>query len=273
MNSIALFLLKVVNKLFLRRTRRTLKGQVLFDYCHEIAIDGMGYGGIGDVRTSGEQLIPNILQKQLTGPYIIFDVGANTGQYQQLITDKMKGTDYHVHSFEPSPAIFERLTSNSKSSVTNWNFGFGEKTESLTLYKDSEESMLSSLYTRGKSTYFQNPTQSKEKVELSTIDEFCEKNGIDQISLMKIDVEGHELFVLKGAMNMLQEGRVELIQFEFGPTNMDSKTYLRDFFDLLGDDYELFRIIPDGLARLPVYSEKLEIFIPQNILAIRKSIQ
>ena len=46
---------------------------------------------------------------------------------------------------------------------------------------------------------------------------------------MKIDVEGHELDVLKGFGELIK--KVRLIQFEFGGTNIDSKTYLRDFWE------------------------------------------
>jgi len=57
------------------------------------------------------------------------------------------------------------------------------------------------------------------------------------------------------------------VQFEFGEANIDSRTYFRDFHQLLGTDYDLYRIVPDGLQPLAGYSAELEIFATINYLA------
>ena len=49
---------------------------------------------------------------------------------------------------------------------------------------------------------------------------------------MKMDIEGHEPFALRGAKNSLQKGLFRYIQFEYGGCNIDSRTYLKDFYDI-----------------------------------------
>lgn len=69
---------------------------------------------------------------------------------------------------------------------------------------------------------------------------------------------------------MLEEQRIQFIQFEFGGTNVESRTYFRDFWYLLSPDYILHRIVGNGLCRIDAYSEFLEIFVTANFLAERK---
>ena len=99
------------------------------------------------------------------------------------------------------------------------------------------------------------------------MDDFCEEESIDNIRFLKLDVEGHELDVLKGAERMRGEGRISSIQWEFGGCNIDSRTYFRDFFYLLNDQYRIFRVVKDGIYPVTGYWESLEIFETVNYFA------
>ena len=83
-------------------------------------------------------------------------------------------------------------------------------------------------------------------------------------------IEGHELKALKGAARMINEKKVDVIQFEFGGCNIDSRTYFQDFFYLLKDNFTIYRILRDGLLEMPTYQETHEIFITINYLAVKK---
>jgi len=63
--------------------------------------------------------------------------------------------------------------------------------------------------------------EGTEKIIATTIDSYCQKHGIDNIDLLKIDVEGAEYQVLIGARRMLQEKRIGCCIFEFGQTTFD----------------------------------------------------
>lgn len=94
------------------------------------------------------------------------------------------------------------------------------------------------------------------------IDDVVEEHGLDHIDLLKIDVEGHELSVLKGALNNLQRGRVRALTFEFGSGNINSRTFFHDFWDLLTPlGFRIFRVLPTGrLMPIREYYEDCEYF-------------
>jgi hypothetical protein len=66
---------------------------------------------------------------------------------------------------------------------------------------------------------------------------------------------------------MLESGAIAAIQFEFSEGCLDSRIFFKDFFDLLGRQYKLSRILRNGLYPLPRYSARLEIFATSNFLA------
>ena len=112
-----------------------------------------------------------------------------------------------------------------------------------------------------------------ETVRLSTLDEYCAEQGIEQIDLLKLDVEGHELAVLRGGQKMIQEGRIKRIQFEYGPCNIDSRVLLRDlftFFETL--EYDVYKITPRKLVKLRAYDRRLEYFQYKNFAALHPSL-
>jgi hypothetical protein len=84
-----------------------------------------------------------------------------------------------------------------------------------------------------------------------------------------MDVEGHELDVLMGGLNTLTLAQV--VQFEFGGCNIDTRTFFQDFWYLLTDaGFALYRISDSGPVRIPQYSELDECFRTTNYLAVRE---
>jgi len=98
--------------------------------------------------------------------------------------------------------------------------GDRETVEDLYVY-DNEHLSWSSLAERPLENYgiYVRPDRT-EKVVMTTIDRYCEKNDISQIDLLKIDVEGAEYQVLLGARSMLQHKRIRCCVFEFGQTTL-----------------------------------------------------
>ena len=90
------------------------------------------------------------------------------------------------------------------------------------------------------------------------------KNSIDEF------IEGNELNALHGAQRMLDEGKIDVIQMEFGGCNIDSRTYFRDFWNLLSAKYKVYRVLLDGVEEITEYRDILEIFFCTNYLFVRK---
>lgn len=205
--------------------------------------------------------------------YIIFDVGANYGQYATGLLNNYDENSIFVHSFEPCKKTFETLKENVKKykNIKINNFGISSNKEKATLYSssDSKNSGLSSIYKRDLKR-FDLELDRKESIELNTIDDYCKDNSIKEIDLLKIDIEGNEYNALLGAKKMLDGKKIKAIQIEFGGTDIDSRTFVKDFWDLLSENYRMYRIVTNGLYEITEYKETMEIFFCTNYLFIRK---
>ena len=84
---------------------------------------------------------------------------------------------------------------------------------------------------------------------------------------------GNEIKVLEGSKESLKKGLFRAIQFEFTQINSVSRVFMRDFFDILGEEYVIYRLLPNQLLPLKKYNATMhEIFGFQNLVAIRKKI-
>jgi FkbM family methyltransferase len=244
--------------------------QPLFRILHRLSTWGMNIGLGGGVEDSGEGMslvkFSQTLEPNQTP--IIFDIGANQGQFAQVVL-RLFGQRVDLYCFEPSVNTFNILkkTLSQFSSVHLYNFGMGNQDAEVTLYLDQPGSGCASVYDRQMPSSVMTLTES---IRLKTLDQFCAEKQIEQIHYLKLDVEGHELSVLQGATKLLATDAIDWIQFEFGGCNIDSRTYLRDFFDLLSNQYHIYRILRDGFAPLDRYHETLEIFTTTNFIAKSK---
>ncbi len=200
----------------------------------------------------------------------IFDVGANIGEWTDLVSNIIPKAK--IYSFEPSLQTFTVLQKqNFRPGVSLHNIGLGDKNEVKDFFVNNDDSTLNSAFRRdiGQSNLKDNV--SSEKSSFETLDSFCEKNNIDRVSFLKIDTEGNELFVLRGATQYIQSGKIDMIQFEYGGTYVDSKTSLKDVFSFFEDKpYSIFKMMSKGLKRYEAYSNDLENFQYANYVAILK---
>lgn len=238
--------------------------QVLFRKMYHYSLKGMNYNLVG----SGEK---NVLKKVLAGTedteVVIIDAGANVGQFANmalsLISEKGR-----VYSFEPAADTFQKLEANIKDSrVIKVNKGLGDEEKQIVLYSSQPGSTIASVFQRNISGELQT---DHETIQITTLDLFADKLNLEYIHFLKVDVEGADLDVLKGAKRLLKNRKIKFIQFEFGGTQIAPRVFLRDFYELLEKDYSLYWVLSDGLQNIEQYSEHYEIFSYANYLAILK---
>lgn len=116
----------------------------------------------------------------------------------------------------------------------------------------------------------------QELVQVTTLDALAEKHSLRHVAFLRLDLEGHELEALKGAEEMLERKPINAIAFEFGGCNIDSRTYIKDFWRLLvyQHHFSFYRLLPKRrFRRLSKHSESLEEFSRSNILATAPGIK
>ena len=109
-----------------------------------------------------------------------------------------------------------------------------------------------------------------ERIPAETLDGFCRSHQIASIHFLKIDTEGHEMEVLRGAQELLEQKRLYAVQFEFNEMHIISRVFLRDFVKLFAN-FNLYRLLANHLQPLN-YGSHEEIFLFQNLLAVRKDL-
>jgi FkbM family methyltransferase len=239
----------------------------LYEFCTRY-VDRYNGDNNSDPETNGEYIF---LRKQLEGigrqyAGIIFDVGANIGDWVSLAFSINPTNTFHC--FEPSKAAYDRLAQKRLPENVRINhLGLGEADEVRELYIVDEGSGMNSLYARRGVDGVR--AIKKERISISTIDGYCERNRISQIDFLKVDVEGHELAVFKGMSRMMARGLVRVIQFEYGGCNIDARVHLGDIWHFLEPHgFRFFKLFPEGPRRMEKYQQRLETFKYSNWVAV-----
>jgi len=225
-----------------------------------------------EIETTGEA---RLIQNLIANKNVVFDVGANAGDWTQEVLNQ--GHDVEIHLFEPIPNVYQKLLQNLAEKIPSGkvmplNLALGQKQEIKTFYHYEDLSVLSTFYRRvevEKQGNF-NPPKSFPVVT-TTIDIYCQQQEIKRINFLKIDVEGGELDVLYGAKHFLETGRIDYLQFEYGGTYLDSQKTLKEAFEYLQKfRYSIFKILPNGLEYKPSFVPEYEDFEYSNFLAVNE---
>jgi FkbM family methyltransferase len=236
-----------------------------------LSLRGMGISNHSNYKISGERHFLNKLLPKYS-PTLIFDVGANVGNYTKAAR-AVNNCD--VYAFEPNPPTTKRLIENTKhlTKVKAFELGFSDVSGETQIFDkmSQESSSQATLYSEVISDVYHSEIKSST-VQLETIDQFCIKENISKISLLKIDTEGNEYKILLGATSMLASNAIDIIHFEFNVMNITSRVFFKDFFKLLSN-YNFYRLLPNSLLEINYTNPvEYEIFAFQNIIAVRKDI-
>jgi len=213
-----------------------------------------------------EKISLNLWQNLSLKSAVVLDIGANTGLFS-LIT-KSLNSESIVYAFEPVERVFEKLESNCKLN------NFDIKCEKLALSNNNGEATIFDLegedhvYSVTINKNLNDPNVATKEVLIKTkrLDTFIEENKINQIDLIKLDVETHEPEVLEGMGKYLELFQptflIEILDDEVGAKvesivsimnylyfNIDEKKAIRKVEHITKSDYYNYLLCSENIAR------------------------
>jgi FkbM family methyltransferase len=209
-----------------------------------------------DIKFKKNLSFNEIYKKYIKTNPVIIDVGANEGQSINrfnLIFDNCI-----VHSFEPITKCFDQMIKNfpSKRFIKN-NYALSDKNTNKEFFIN--KSSVTSGFNRINKNYDENNWKNKIKksikIKTITLDAYISFNKIKKIDILKIDTQGHELNVLKGAKKSLKKNMINFIEVEIILCDYYTKKIKLYEIDHIMDknNYELFDL--SGIC----YSKKSQI--------------
>jgi FkbM family methyltransferase len=216
-----------------------------------------GKGG-GSGWDRGETLAAARILRKLDDPTVV-DCGANQGTWTEGVRSALGHCRGRWLLVEPMAEYAARLRQLANVSVAET--AIGEAAATMQLYVPDRPSGWMSLHPRSDS-FVGDVHFTSRPVPVVRLDDLLHARGIDRVDFLKMDLEGHELFALRGAARYLQHQRITALSFEFGSANVNSRTFFRDIWDFLDQrGYRLSRILPGGrLLAVDRYEETLEFF-------------
>lgn len=144
----------------------------------------------GDNYSNYEQGTVNLFTSMVQPDWTVFDCGAKTGYFTLLFAELCENG--LVHSFEPT-STYDMLMSN----VNHYNL------KNIILNKQALGEKSGELEDNIYRIWGQEP--EKLTYNFTTIDEYCKKNKIKRLDLMKVDVDSYDFELLKGAVTTLKK--------------------------------------------------------------------
>ncbi len=227
------------------------------DQCQGIIIEHLGHDI--DMESNGELWI---LRQLAPGSRTFVDIGANVGDWTaSFLQLEAKARGWLV---EPSETAATRLEARFQGDprVQICRTAASDRSGNVTFFEEPNAGQTSSL-TPG----FSRGDAAQRVVPAVTIDALITAQGLGTVDYLKIDAEGHDLHVLRGATETLRAGRIRAVQFEYNRPWQQAGSTLADAFSLLeGVGYEPFLLKGSRLHRLP-YGTYGEFFHYSNFVA------
>ena len=250
------------------------KMQFFNDIVLSLALNAKGYKNYGSFKKTGEKNFINKINNDL---FLCIDIGANVGKYTKLLLTETKSK---IISFEPLPLAFkdlQKIEQDNPERLKVYNYAIGEKDETLELnYSNEKSEKASFLENLNELSFYDFKNNQKIKTKVYCLDTFFSNNPnllSENIDLVKIDTEGFEFEVLKGAKKMLEQNPPKYIQIEFNWHQLFKAQTIYNFSKFL-HQYDLYQILPHGNDLIKINPSRPEsnIFHLTNFVYIRKDI-
>lgn len=213
-----------------------------------------------DPDRNGEMLLQRELAAVLR---VVIDVGANRGEWTAHLLDTAPEVE-RVICYEPALAALDLLQTRfaSDQRVEVVAAAVGDVTDNLTLFEEPNAGETSSLVDCS------SDQARPRRVRVLTLDGEMSRLGIDHVDLLKVDAEGMDLHVLRGAERALSDHQIGVVQFEYGGTWAVAGSTLHAAFRFLHKHgYEVLALLPDGLYLFEPQRTG-ELFVYSNFVAL-----
>lgn len=217
-----------------------------------------------DIERNGEAALLHRLAREARVETVV-DVGANKGLWYQHA--RIAFPNAHIFCVEIAPPLWPHLERRIQNDdqATLIRHGLSSRAGTLTLNYYHSLPAVSTTYELGYS-HLQATTID---VEVTTGDVFARSADVDRIDVLKVDVEGGELEVLRGFDRMFARRDIGVVQFEYGRANIVSGSLLRDFYSFLeGHGYVVGKVLPSTVDFKP-YEFGMEDFLGPNFVGCR----
>ena len=202
-------------------------------------------------------IILNHLQTDKNNEVTIFDIGCFEGSFSKKLNDKIKNKKKIFFLFDPNPNLqiddFKyykmALSNNVRTQDFYLNNFFPSSGSSLKtiIKKDKLWNFSRKLFTLNL-----NKTFTSFKIETNTLNNFCTKNKINKIDILKIDAEGSELDILKGGKDILNY--TQIIQIEILGTKNNFKEVYAEIVSFLQTNYNYKILIEKNIWSVGILS-------------------
>lgn len=208
----------------------------------------------------------NSLSRYLPPGGIFVDVGANYGIYT-LVAARIVGPSGRVLSFEPASEahniLLQNIALNGLSNVSTYRCALSEKHCSAVLYQYPDPSRNSFVRTA--------EVRGREAIIVRTLDEVSAELDLDRLDYLKIDTEGADALVLRGAKHTIEKYR-PVIQFEHlraqaGQLGITDAEIIKFFVSM---NYEVFDLSKHAAIDASSSHRKDMALQEGNVLAIPK---
>lgn len=236
---------------------------------------------LNDPAINGEYALQTWILESLANrsgdePLQVLDVGANLGRWSDALMKNANATALSppgiiLHAFEPAPDQFAAMARRftdliAARQVFVLRMAVGAEIGTVPFVVTGAETGNSAI--RCKASKVEG---DEIEVPVTTIDEYAKAADISEIALLKIDTEGNDFNVILGAKSMLEQGRIQVLQFEYNWRWIDFGHCLKSVFRFIHDsDYSLGLLTRSSIEIFDTWHPELDRYIEANYVLVRR---
>lgn len=205
----------------------------------------------------------------------VFDVGANVGDWTERALQALQERDmstFSVHAFEPAPEQYTRLLERLGGALATGRLTVARA--ALSAESGTARFTVTGPLTGTSALSSGSPAGGHEvDVDVLSLDDVAELGAVKEILLVKVDTEGNDFNVIRGAASLLRQRRIAVLQFEYNWRWVGFGRSLKNVFDAIdGSDYVFGRLTQDRIEIHEAWDPELEHYFETNYVLVRREV-